>query len=142
LIEKIRKSILYLLPIIAAILIIGLILSRVVDTGSPHGQPEVTISAGEAAERIGTMAKVCGEVASADYLSNVSGQPTFLNLDEPYPAPIFTVVIFGENRQRFRTPPEQAYLNRLVCVTGIIREHDGLPQIIVSNPEQISLHQQ
>ena len=140
-IEKIRKSIPYLLPIIAAILIIGLILSRVVDTDSPHGQPEVTISAGEAKDHIGATAKVCGDVASADYLPNVSGQPTFLNLDEPYPNPVFTVVIFGENRQRFRIPPEQAYQNRSICVTGTIREHDGLPQVIVSNPGQISVYE-
>lgn len=120
----------------------GLILSRVVDTDSPRGQPEVTISAGEASDYIGTVAKVCGEVASADYLPGVSGQPTFLNLDEPYPNPVFTVVIFGENRQRFTTPPEEAYLGRPVCVIGTIREHEGLPQVVVSNPERISLYQQ
>lgn len=142
LIEKIRKSIPYLLPIIAAVLIIGLILSRVVDIDSTQAQPEVTISAGEAVDHIGTTAKVCGEVASADYLPNVSGQPTFLNLDEPYPNPVFTVVIFGEHRERFRTLPEQAYLNRSVCVIGTIREHDGLPQIIVSSPEQLELLEQ
>jgi len=125
-----------------AILIIGLIITRVVDIDSRHAQPEVTISAGEAADHIGTSAKVCGEVASADYLPGVSGQPTFLNLDEPYPNPVFTVVIFGENRPRFSSPPEQAYLGRPVCVTGTIREHEGLPQITVSNPERITLYQQ
>ncbi|CAN5381533.1 hypothetical protein BH23BAC3_BH23BAC3_15120 [soil metagenome] len=138
-IQKIRKTIPYLLPVIAVILIVGLILSRVVNTDSTPADPDVSITAFEAQDYLGTFAEVCGVVASADYLANVSGQPTFLNLDEPYPDHIFTAIIFGENRNRFRIPPEQEYLNQNICVTGTIRLHEGLPQIVVSDPEQISL---
>lgn len=138
-IQKIRKSIPYLLPIVAAVLILGLILSRVIESGSPLPEPEISISAAEAEDFAGSVAEVCGQVASANYLQNVNGKPTFLNLDEAYPNQLFTVVIFGDNRPRFRSPPEQMYLNRNICVSGTIRIHEGIPQIVVSNPEQIAL---
>lgn len=138
-IQKIRKSIPYVLPIIAAVLIIGLILSRVVDTGSSPPEPEVKITASEAVNHIGTPAEVCGRVASADYLPNVNGRPTFLNLEEAHPDPVFTAVIFGENRNLFRALPEEVYLDRTICISGTIRMHKGVPQIVVSEPEQISL---
>ena len=138
-IQKIRKSIPYLLPVVAAVLILGLILSRVIDTDSSPPEPEITITAAEAGEYSGSVAEVCGQVASADYLPNVNGQPTFLNLDEAHPNQVFTAVIFGDNRPRFSAPPEQVYLNRNVCVSGTIRIHEGVPQIVVSNPGQIAL---
>jgi len=52
------------------------------------GSPD--ISPAEAAKHIGEKATVCGVVASARYASRSKGQPTFLNLDKPYPNQIFT----------------------------------------------------
>lgn len=120
------------------VLIVGLIVSRVVSTNSRSAEPEVKISAYEASEHIGTIAEVCGVVASADFLPSVNGQPTFLNLEEAHPNQIFTAVIFGEDRPRFRFRPEEEYTGRPVCVTGMIQMHQGTPQIIISRPEQIS----
>ena len=51
---------------------------------------EHTISAAEASKHVGEKATVCGVVASASYASRTKGQPTFLNLDKPYPDAIFT----------------------------------------------------
>jgi len=52
----------------------------------------------EAAGHIGENATVCGVVASAHYAQRSRSQPTFLNLGKPYPAQIFTAVIFGSDR--------------------------------------------
>ena len=41
---------------------------------------------------------VCGIVASAHYAASSKGQPTFVNLDKPYPNQIFTVLIWGSDR--------------------------------------------
>lgn len=114
-------------------------MARVIDMDSSPPEPEITISTAEAENHVGTPAEVCGQVASADYLPNVNGQPTFLNLDEAYPNQVFTAVIFGDNRPQFSSPPEQMYLNRNICVSGTIRMHEGIPQIVVSNPGQIAL---
>jgi len=139
LIQKIRKSIKYLFPLVAVILIVGLVLSRVVSMDSAPAEPEITISASEASDHIGTVAEVCGEVASADFISQVGGEPTFINFGEPHPNQIFTVVIWGENRHLWQTPPQEAYQNREICVHGQIRLHEGIPQIVAERPEQIKV---
>jgi hypothetical protein len=56
-------------------------------------------SANDAKDHVGEMATVCCEVVSTRYASSTKGQPTFLNLDKPYPNQVFTVLIW-EARQR------------------------------------------
>jgi hypothetical protein len=57
----------------------------------------------QAASHVGETATVCGTVASANYATRTKGQPTFLNLDQPYPRQLFTVVIWGSDRTKFGT---------------------------------------
>jgi hypothetical protein len=62
-------------------------------------------------------------VASANY---ARGQPTFLNLDKPYPQQVFTVVIWGRDRMKFGTPEKQL-ADKNICATGMIQLfHGGL----------------
>jgi hypothetical protein len=92
-----------------------------------------------AAQHIGKQAFICGQVASATFASRSRRQPTFLNLDEPYPQHIFTVVVWGESRGAFTPPPEVAYRDQRVCVTGQIREYRGRPEVVVTSPAQITI---
>jgi hypothetical protein len=43
------------------------------------------LTAAEAKDHVGETATVCGSVVSTRYASSTKGQPTFLNLDKPYP---------------------------------------------------------
>ena len=96
------------------------------------------LTATEAKDHIGEQAMVCGKVASTRYAATTRGKPTFLNLDKPYPNQIFTVLIWGENRERFGTP-EETYRDKQVCVMGKITEYRGAPEIVVSDPHSIEL---
>jgi len=96
------------------------------------------ITAVEAAANIGKTATVCGHVTSARYAVRSKGQPTFLNLDSPYPRQIFTALIWGNDRPAFGTP-EKTYLGKSICVTGKIKSYRGNPEIIVNEPSQIAL---
>ena len=96
------------------------------------------ISAQEAARHIGQTATVCGVVASARYASRSRSQPTFLNLGEPYPHQVFTVVIWGDDRSKFGRP-EITYAGKRVCSTGEIRRYRGKPEMILSDPGQLRL---
>lgn len=58
-----------------------------------------TITAAEAKNHIGETATVCGRVVSAHYAATSRSRPTFLNLDEPYPREVFTVVIWDKMAQ-------------------------------------------
>ena len=99
----------------------------------------VRIRAAEAAQHVGEVAEVCGRVASAAHIAAVKGQPTFLNMERPYPDQPFNVVIWGSARARFDAPPERAFDGKDICVTGLIETYDGKPQIVVTDPEQIVL---
>jgi len=81
-----------------------------------------TISATDAANFIGKEATVCGTVASATFSSRTRGQPFFLNLDQPYPRRIFTVVIWGKGRGWFGSSPEIAYRAKKMCAPAMREE--------------------
>ena len=91
---------------------------------------------------IGVEKTVCGTVASATYAIRTKGRPTFLNLDQPYPKQIFTAVIWGSDRNKFQNPPESSFRGKRICVTGVIEEFRGKPEIIVRSPDQIILKPQ
>jgi len=96
------------------------------------------LTATEAKDHVGETATVCGNVVSTRYASTTKGQPTFLNLDKPYPNQIFTVVIWGSNRSKFGRP-EAEYSEKRICVTGKIVEYRGVPEVIADAPAQITV---
>ncbi|MFC1619741.1 DNA-binding protein [Candidatus Neomarinimicrobiota bacterium] len=104
--------------------------------------PATAISAVEASAHIGETLTVCGWVASARYVYWSRGQPTFLNLDQAYPNQVFTVVIWSLDRPKFGMPPEKRFLDKPICVTGLIENVEGLPQMVVSQPAQIEFLKQ
>ncbi len=102
------------------------------------GLAQNSISALEAKNHVGERATVCGEVASTHYAARTRGNPTFINLDKPYPSQIFTVLIWGSDRSKFGDP-EEAYRSKHICVTGKIADYKGVPEIIAYEPSQIKV---
>src|SRR5262245_25566308 len=96
-----------------------------------------SLSAQDAAAHIGETATVCGVVASAEYEAHERNQPTLLDLGKPHPNAIFTAVIYDENRAKFGTP-ETSLLGRRICVTGRISDYQGKPEIILTDPKQLT----
>ena len=103
---------------------------------SVGAQAPQTLTAAQARNHLGEPATVCGKVVTARYAASARGQPTFLNLDEPYPKQIFTVMIWREQRVRFGEP-EVLFKDKTICVTGKITSYRGDPQIEISDPKQI-----
>jgi hypothetical protein len=96
-----------------------------------------TISPREAIKHIGKQATVCGTVVSTHFSSQAKGQPTFLNLDKPFPHHVFTAVILSSDRSKFHNTPEKYYRNKKICVSGLIEQYKGIPEIIVKFPGQM-----
>jgi micrococcal nuclease len=96
----------------------------------------------DAPKYIGMEKTVCGTVASATHAIRTKGRPTFLNLDQPYPNQIFTVVIWGSDRNKFKSPPETSFRGKRICVNGIIEDYRGKPEIVVRSPDQITVKPQ
>jgi hypothetical protein len=104
---------------------------------SLHAQTK-KIPATEAKDHIGDRATVCGKVASTHYAKSSKGEPTLLNLDEPYPKEVFTILIWGSDREKFGAA-ENEYKGLQVCVTGKITIYRGKPEIVASERGQIEI---
>jgi hypothetical protein len=94
------------------------------------------LTARDARNHVGETQTVCGKAVSTRYAPGSKGQPTFLNLDEPYPNEIFTILIWGDDRSKFGRP-ETEYRDKNVCVTGKITSYRGNPEIVATEPSQI-----
>jgi hypothetical protein len=116
---------------ILAVLVVGVLWAT-------QGHAQNSISAAEAKNHVGEKATVCGEVVGTHYAARSRGNPTFINLDKPYPSQIFTVLIWGSDRPKFGDP-EQAYRSKRICVSGKISDYKGVPEIVAYEPSQIKV---
>jgi hypothetical protein len=106
--------------------------------GLPMPLAAFELTAQQAASHVGEAATVCGTVASANYAVRTKGQPTFLNLDQPYPQQVFTILIWGSDRSKFGSPEVDSKGKRL-CATGVIQSYKGKPEIVATDPRQLTL---
>jgi hypothetical protein len=47
-------------------------------------------------------------------------------------------LIWGSDRSKFGDP-EAKYANKKVCVTGLIKDYRGVPEIVAEQPNQIDI---
>jgi hypothetical protein len=94
-----------------------------------------TISAADAKNHVGENATVCGKVASERTATSSRGAPTFINLDAAYPNQVFTILVWGDDRQKVGPLPGEG---SRVCAKGEILVYRGVPEIVVRNSGQLS----
>jgi micrococcal nuclease len=97
---------------------------------------EQRLTSAEAKAHVGEQATVCGNAIGVRYAGSSKGQPTFINLDKPYPNQIFTILIWGSDRPKFGNP-EQKYSSKELCVTGVITIFRDVPEIVAHEPSAI-----
>jgi hypothetical protein len=101
----------------------------------------VTVTPADAMSQVGRAAKVCGVVASTVYEANSRAHPTFVTLispDQPSANRALTAVIYGTDRAKFGGNPEAVLQGQRVCMTGFVSFFRQRPEMIVSNPAQVS----
>jgi DNA/RNA endonuclease YhcR with UshA esterase domain len=97
-----------------------------------------TITASEANKHIGENATVCGVVAGVHTATRSRGNPTFVNLDKPYPNQVFTILIWGSDYAQF-SPAPSTWEGKRVCATGLISSYRGVPEIVARSAGKIEL---
>lgn len=95
-----------------------------------------TISADSVANYVGKRVTVTGTVSSEYFDQSAHGEPTFLDIDGTYPNQAFTVLIWIEDRRKFKYSLEGLKGNN-IAITGVVTLYRGKPEIEVSNPKQI-----
>jgi DNA/RNA endonuclease YhcR with UshA esterase domain len=101
-----------------------------------------TVTPEDALGQVGHAAKVCGVVASSNYAPDSRAHPTFLTLvnpGQPNPTGALTAVIYGTDRAKFGNP-EVTLSGQRVCVTGFVSYFRHRPELILSDPSQLSYY--
>lgn len=93
------------------------------------------ITAEQAKSHEGENETVCGTVTSGHFAASSRGKPTFINLDVAYPRQIFTILIWDEDLGHVgKIQP----IGSRLCVTGLITDYRGEPEIVVRSAGQLS----
>jgi DNA/RNA endonuclease YhcR with UshA esterase domain len=100
-----------------------------------------TLSGEDALQHLQETNTVCGAVASAKYVESSREKSTYLDLDRPYPNQTCAVVITASVRPKFKDPPETTFMGKNICVTGFITASHGKPQVIITDPSQITIEE-
>jgi hypothetical protein len=96
---------------------------------------QTTISAKDAAKHLNEKVMVCDQVYGGKYLSG--SDITLIDVGGSHPNELLTLVIKGDDRKKFKTPPEEAFKGKKVCITGTVIDYKGKPEIVITEVEQI-----
>lgn len=96
---------------------------------------QTRIAAKEAAKHLNEKVMVCDKVFGGKYLSNAN--ITLVDMGGSHPNELLTLVIKGDDRKKFKNPPEEFFRGKKVCVTGQIIDYKGKPEIVITDPGQI-----
>lgn len=101
---------------------------------------DISISYEEAYMHVGETTTVDGPVADISILNDSSGSPSFIDLGEAYPSTErFTVVVWEEHYDDVAAVLSNISRNDIIYVEGCIEMYDGIPQIEVTDPSQITI---
>ena len=110
------------------------ILCFLIVASTAYAQQKLT--AAEAAKHEGERATVCGSAASVHTAMLSRGEPTFINLDKPYPNEVFSAPVWGDDRSQVGALPKNG---DHVCVTGKISDYKGTPEIVVRDAKSLAI---
>jgi endonuclease G len=79
---------------------------------------------------------VCGTTVS---IKKHEKGHVFINLDKKFPNQIFSVSIFKSSLKNFSYEPDVYLVNKKVCFTGKISEHNGTASMIIENEKSIQV---
>jgi hypothetical protein len=96
-----------------------------------------TIPTDSVTNYIGKNVKVCDKVYGT-HVSKGEKKVTSLNLGADFPHQKLTVVIFESDLSKFSYKPEILLKDKNVCVTGKIITYKEKPQIILSDPANLT----
>lgn len=96
-----------------------------------------SITLDQVTSHIGKQVTVCGKVSNIFDDYRAKGHPTLIDMGANYPNEQLTVLVWGEKQSLF-TYKLQSLNGTNICITGTIKTYRGRPEIVVSNPDQIT----
>jgi DNA/RNA endonuclease YhcR with UshA esterase domain len=102
---------------------------------SIHAFGQTKITAKEAAKHLNEKVMVCDQIYGGKFLSG--SDITLIDVGGSHPNEVLTLVIKGDDRKKFKTPPEEAFKGKKVCITGQVIDYKGKPEIMITEADQI-----
>jgi len=96
--------------------------------------PPVSVPINEAASCVGRNIMTEGTITK----THNTGKVCFMNFKQGLNL-YLTVVIFASDFKKFPDKPEEYYLNKMVKVSGKVKEYKGTPEIILNSISQIEI---
>jgi micrococcal nuclease len=100
---------------------------------SAFGQTKIT--AKDASKHLNEKVMVCDQIFGGKYLSGAG--LTLIDVGGSHPNELLTLVIKGEDRKKFTSPPEETFKDKKVCITGEVIDYKGKPEIMITDSSQI-----
>lgn len=91
------------------------------------------VSVDSAAKHMGETVLICSKVYGTKSLDKV----TFINVGAAFPNSPLTIVIFAKDIPAFKPSIEELYNHKNICVTGVVKDYNGKPEIIITKPGEI-----
>ncbi len=88
---------------------------------------------------IGDSVKFCSKVYKTRYFEGSADGPTLLDVQANFSDPVVNVVILEKDRQNFNGAPEVKYLNKDVCISGVVTLRNNIPYLVVHDRKQIAV---
>lgn len=88
---------------------------------------------------VGDSVAFCTRIYNTRYFKGSPDGPTLLDVQANFSDPFVNVLILEKDRAKFSNAPEKRYLNKEVCISGMVELRNNVPSVIVANKEQIRL---
>lgn len=116
-----------------------MILAVVISFISFSSLAQTKIKPEEVKDHINDSVEVRGKVYGITYLENAKNSPTLINVGGKYPNQLLTIVIFKNVRDQLGyNPQEEKFVQGVVVAKGKIVLYKDKPQIVISDPRQLS----
>jgi hypothetical protein len=98
---------------------------------------QIWIQPRDAKKHKGDTVNLIGFVTDVKHATKKDGSATLICLKTKGSKHSLTLRISSSDCAKFKQPPEIAYLNQYIQVTGLVRTYNGEPEIILLSEDQI-----
>jgi hypothetical protein len=88
---------------------------------------------------MGDSVTFCSKVYRTRYFKGSDEGPTLLDVQADFSDPFVNVVILERDRHKFGNAPENSFLNRDVCISGVVHLRNNVPYLVLHESNQIRL---
>ncbi|HZH65761.1 MAG TPA: energy transducer TonB [Flavisolibacter sp.] len=88
---------------------------------------------------IGDSVEFCTKVYNARYFESSENGPTLLDVQSNFSDPVINAVVLKQDRKNFNNMPEKLYINKDVCISGVVTVRNNVPYLVIRDRGQVKV---